>query len=406
MQQTKADVPSFEARVRGLLHGVAFGDAIGAPVERLTAAEIRQRYRRVETLDTPWHRAGPDGKGPMGRTRSNGICTDDTLMTLALMRVYGRLGRHIDAWDMATELVREVAWTPMYIAELQREAMLVERLFYPDKAIYLRLQLAACDPRQGGLGNMVNCGAAMYSSPIGVANACDPRAAYDEAVAFALGHQQSYGVEAAGVMAAAVAAAFVPGTSVATIVDEVLALAKDGTRDAIEEVAELATDLRGRGAAYDVVVAGFHAVISKYSTVGDDLVHTSEKAGRPTNNYQPSRLGSIEELPLALGFCLVNDGAFRPAVLDGINSGRDTDSIGSMVGAILGAMHGEGVILDAERRQIDQVNHFDLNDAAEEFAAAVRNILAADESAARRRATDRHNLLTAGVPSALTAAAQ
>ena len=33
--------PTFDGRVRGLLHGVAFGDAIGAPVEKLTPAEIR-----------------------------------------------------------------------------------------------------------------------------------------------------------------------------------------------------------------------------------------------------------------------------------------------------------------------------------------------------------------------------
>src|SRR4030095_15641603 len=118
--------------------------------------------------------------------------------------------------------------TPRYIPEMEREALLVERLFYPVKWIYQRHQLSSVDPRQGGVGNMVNCGAAMYIAPIGVANACDPKAAYDEAIAFASGHQQSFGLEAAGVLAAAVAAAFVPGTTLDTVIKETLAVAKDG----------------------------------------------------------------------------------------------------------------------------------------------------------------------------------
>jgi ADP-ribosylglycohydrolase len=43
---------SLKGRVRALLFGVAYGDAIGAPVEKLSAAEIRQRYGRVTSLDT------------------------------------------------------------------------------------------------------------------------------------------------------------------------------------------------------------------------------------------------------------------------------------------------------------------------------------------------------------------
>ena len=52
--------------------------------------------------------------------------------------------------------------------------LLVDRLFYPEKWLLMRLRLANADPRTGGIGNMVNCGAAMYASPVGVVNACDP----------------------------------------------------------------------------------------------------------------------------------------------------------------------------------------------------------------------------------------
>src|SRR5690606_22784753 len=178
--------------------------------------------------------------------------------------------------------------------------------------------------RQGGIGNMVNCGAAMYVAPIGAVNAANPKAAYDEAIAFAAGHQESYGLEAAGVLAAAIAAAFVPGTDIETVAETALQLAKDGTRDALADIYTIARAERGKGGDHARVVAAFHEAIAAYSPMGDDVNHTADKAGRQTDAYQPSRLKAIEELPLALGFCLINGGDFRAAIADGINSGRDT----------------------------------------------------------------------------------
>src|SRR6185312_15306499 len=258
----------FKGRVRAMLYGVSFGDALGAPVEKLSAGEIRARYGRVTSLATPWHRMNGPEAARQGRVRGNGIVTDDTLMTLCLMEVYAEAGRHLDAWDMADGFVRQIAWTPRFVPELQREAMLIERLFYPEKWIFQRLQLAGAEPRQGGIGNMVNCGAAMYIAPIGVVNACDPQGAYDEAIAFASGHQQSFGLEAAGVLAAAVAAAFIPGASVETIVDETLEVAKDGTRAAIAAIVTAALEMRSAGASHADVVARFHEIIAEFSPMG------------------------------------------------------------------------------------------------------------------------------------------
>lgn len=389
MTQQQSAGPTFNSRVRGLLHGVAFGDAIGAPVEKLTPAEIKQLYGRVETLDTQWHRTSRDPAAGNGRVRGNGIVTDDTLMTLSLIAVYNEVRRHIDAWDMAEGFVRQIAWVHRYVPELQRECALLERLFYPEKWIFQRHQLSSCDPRQGGIGNMVNCGAAMYIAPIGVVNACDPVAAYNEAVAFASGHQQSYGLEAAGVLAAAVAAAFVPQTSIGEIVGSAHALAKDGTRTAIADIAEAAEILRDKGAEPDEIVTTFHARIARFSALGDDLDHTSARAGQPNAGYQPSRFQAIEELPLALGFAIAAGGDFRTAIENGINSGRDTDSIGVMAGAILGAMHGEAVIDAAEAAQIDKINRLDLASEAGRFADTALAIMAADDARRTELATRR-----------------
>jgi ADP-ribosylglycohydrolase len=382
-----------------MLHGIALGDALGAPVEKLSAAEIKARYGRVTSLEARWHKMDLPPEARNYRVRGNGIVTDDTLMTLALMDIYADTGRHLDAWDMADGMVRQIAWTPRWIPEMQRETNLIDRLFYPEKWIFQRHQLSGCDPRQGGIGNMVNCGAAMYIAPVGVVNAADPRAAYDEAIAFAEGHQQSYGLEAAGVFAAAVAAAFVPGATIETVVETVLKHAKDGTRAAISEIAEAAGVLRQDGSDYDRVVDQFHRIIGKYSPMGDDVNHSAAKAGVPTAAYQPSRLGAIEELPLALGFALFNAGDFRISIEDGINSGRDTDSIGVMVGAILGALHGEAVIEDADRATLDEANRFDLTASADKFAGTATRILLADRE--HRLAAERaREVLLAPTPTA------
>lgn len=377
--------PTLSSRIRGMLHGIALGDALGAPVEKLSAAEINARYGRVTSVMTRWHKMDLPPEQRNHRVRGDGIVTDDTLMTLAVMHIYAEVRRHLDAWDMADGMVRQIAWTKRWVPELGREAMLIDRLFYPEKWIFQRHQLSNCDPRQGGIGNMVNCGAAMYIAPIGAANAADPKAAYDEAIAFASGHQESYGLEAAGVMAAAVAAAFVPGTTIDQIVDTVVGLAKDGTRAAIIAIAGEARRMRGTGADHAQVCAAFHAAIARFSVMGDDVNHSADKAGRVTDAYRPSRLLSIEELPLALGFSLFNQGDFRLSIEDGINSGRDTDSIGVMAGAILGAMHGEGVIDADERAQIDEANRLDLIASADTFSRTVADIIAADRAAQAQR---------------------
>lgn len=384
---------ALRGRVRSVVYGVAYGDAMGAPVEKLSAAEIRERYGRVTSLRTKWHRDDQSDAARNGRVRGNGIVTDDTAMTLALMRIYEREGRHLDAWDMGTGMLREITWERYWVPELQREAPLIERLFYPEKWIFQRHQLAGCDPRQGGVGNMVNCGAAMYIAPVGIVNAGDPQAAYDEAINFAMGHQQSYGLEAAGVLAAAIAQAFVPGSTVDDVVRIAHDLAHDGTRDAIADIAQAAEQLRIKGAGADEVTDVFHQRIAAFSVMGDDLVHTPEKAGRASHAYQPSRVLSIEELPLALGFCITTGGDFKQAIEDGINSGRDTDSIGVMAGAILGALHGEDVIDTDDAALLDDANRLDLTTLADRFTACVADIQHADAIRAQQAASTRRALM-------------
>lgn len=387
---------SFIDRVKGVVFGTAFGDALGAVVEKLSRSEIKEKYGRVETTLTPWWKADLSDSDRLGRMRGSGIITDDTLMTLALMNVYATERRHLDAYDMANEFVKEIAFRPRYIPEFGREAFILDRLFYPEKHIFNRHVLANCEPREGGYGNMVNCGAAMYISPIGVVNACNPKAAYDEAILFASGHQISYGLEAAGVLASCVAKAFEPHATVEDIVETALYYAKDGTKRAIQDICELALALRDRKEDKDEVVRQFHLAIAPYSPMGDDVARSIDKVGIPTNHYVPSRLFSIEELPLALGYIVLHEGDLLEAVKDGVSSGRDTDSIGVMIGAILGAMHGVQAIPTDEIKVIEDKNKQNIDAHCQQFAEAAKEIIENDINFNEKREQHVQSLLVGG----------
>lgn len=369
---------TFKERVRGVVISTALGDAMGAPVEKLSYENIKKMYKRVESLRTKWYKEDYPADLNLGRRRGNGTVTDDTLMTVALINVYNKEKRHLDAYDMGNEYVKEIAFRKTYIPEFGREALIIDRLFYPEKYIFMRHVLANCEPREGGIGNMINCGAAMYIAPVGIVNAGNPKAAYDEAILFAMGHQSSYGLEAAGVLAACVAKAFEENVTVEEIVETALYFAKDGTKNAIRELTEAARKLRLDKADMDTVISTFQNVIEKYSPMKDDVHRKIEKVGVPSNHYTPSRLFSIEELPMALAFIVLNDGDYYGSILDGINSGRDTDSIGVMAGVILGAMYGESVIRSEDVELLQETNKMNLIQTADHFSETAKLIIEQD----------------------------
>lgn len=108
---------NFRDKVKGILISTALGDALGAPIEKLSYEEIKERYGRVETLKAKWYKEDLGYEAHKGKKRGNGIVTDDTLMTLALCNVYKTKKRHLDAYDMANEFVKEIAFRKTYIPE-------------------------------------------------------------------------------------------------------------------------------------------------------------------------------------------------------------------------------------------------------------------------------------------------
>lgn len=371
-------------KVRGCLYGGAIGDALGAPAEGYTPEKIQALYGRitdfVPTLEDSERR----------RHRTEGRYTDDSHMVQALGRAYVEQDGHLDAHSFARRIV-PLLLEPRWIPDLQRETTLLERLFYPEKWLFIRLRLANADPRLGGVGNMVNCGAAMYAAPVGIINAGDPVAAYREAVDVFSAHQTSYGLEAAAVMAACVAEAFRPDATTASIIEVALTLAQEGTRSAIEAVVQCAREHDDWAAA----IAPLRAAMAPWDGAGEVFGAHHAQPEAADNRHNPSRRHSIEEVPIALAFLVVTDGDFEGSVCGGVNYGRDNDSIAGMAGAIAGALHGAAALRPDWLETVRSANRIDLDPLAGELAALAQRLQQRQLEAVRGREQDFTRLLSA-----------
>lgn len=363
-------------RAVGCLAAAAVGDALGGATEGWEAHEIEEHFggyvegvvasiRRDRDLVKPF---SPFWKG-------DGHVTDDTLMTRVLVQAYSTKRDHLDAHDLERLVVPLIADEKTWIPELDRDDLLYHRLFLAEKWLVLKLRYGHADPRDAGVGNIVNCGAAMYIPPVGIANAGDPDGAYSEALDLTGGHQSSYGREAAGVLAAAVAEAMRPQSTPESVVSVAIRLAKDGTRSAIEAVAETGASLDGWR---DGGLRKLRDAFAPFDSVGEEYASPAQNA------RIPSRLHSIEELPVALGLLLAADGDCLETVLGGVNYGRDADSIASMGGALAGAL-GSAVPTELVD-EVGAASRLDLEEPGRAMAEVATEILMKDRERFEARA--------------------
>jgi ADP-ribosylglycohydrolase len=363
-------------RAVGALAGAAVGDAIGGATEGWESHEIHEfcggwvegvirSIRHQRNMLKPF---SPFWKG-------DGHVTDDTLMTRVLVDAYAAKRDHLDAHDVERLVVPAIVDRATWIPELDREDLLYHRLFLAEKWLVLKLRYGHTDPRDAGVGNIVNCGAAMYIAPVGIANAGGPDAAYAEAIELTGAHQSSYGREAAGVLAACVAEALHPEASVDSVVAVALRLAKDATRSAIEAVTDAAAGLDGWR---DGGLGALRAAFAPVDSVGEHYAQPAQNA------RTPSRLHAIEEVPVALGLLVATRGDYHETMLGGVNYGRDSDSIASMGGAIAGAL-GSTVPPDLVE-EVGKASKLDLEEPGRTMAEIADEIFVKDRARLDERA--------------------
>lgn len=281
----------------GCLLGGLIGDAMGTPTEGKDYQQIEDQFGWVEDFAT-------DG-------------TDDTVMKNLLAEALIRTGGHatMDAWAQV--------WLDRWDA-----------IFGPKQNKFFLSVLHTAHklrrhgtPRTAALGNMPSSSSAMCISPVGIVNAANPRAAAIQAYNLAAlihTHDVGFCQDGAASMAPAVAAAFAPDATVASVLDAatryIEPLSGREMLDAIERALTLAR------------------------TSGDYVAFRARVYERAHEFFRPIICDSRETVPLTLAIVLLAEGDVRRSVTYGANLGRDADTIASMAGAIAGALHGiEGV---------------------------------------------------------------
>lgn len=299
-------------RYVGCLYGVAVGDALGAPVEFLSVGQIRERY-------------GPEGITDLDAWGGHpaGSFTDDTQMTLAT--AIGLLSAFRDhAEQGASDVIGSLHGAYLAWLELQNDPVEARA---PGHTCITALASGRIGTVNQPLNNSKGCGGVMRVAPIGLAFPAD--VAFRHAVdAAAITHGHPSGYLAAGYLAELVARV-AAGEDLMTAAAETcnsLGAWPDHTESL--QAVQRALELAARGQDPDEAIA---------------------ELGQ----------GWVAEEAMAIGlFCAVRfQGDTRHALTAAVNHGGDSDSTGSISGAILGAALGAdtfpaGWVAAVERRAL------------------------------------------------------
>ena len=329
------------SRAYGALAGLALGDALGMPTQEMSPEQIRSVYGRITGL------VDGDASQPYAPGMPAGSVTDDTEQALlvASLLVRGRgssSGRvALDAGEFAHAL-------------LDWEDSMIERgsldLLGPSTKAALERVRAGEDPLSVGGAGTTN-GAAMRVTPIGIAvSTADPEAFADAVWSSCqVTHATHQGFQSAALVAAAVSMGIDWDTPSASDITALLWKALTYV-DSLPERGAWTPDP-------DVVAATRRAMQLVANPASSSLECLVEQVG--------TSVASAQAIPMAFAL-LARDPSPR-ALLDAANIGGDTDTIGAIAGAILGAALGVEVLPADSLSMIEEVSHLGLPSVALEL---------------------------------------
>lgn len=324
------------SRAYGALAGLALGDALGMPTQAMSPQQIQTVYGHVTGL------VDGDKTQPYAPGMAAGSVTDDTeqalLIASLLLKGHGS-GLNLDASEFSHALL---AW----------EDSMIERgsldLLGPSTKAALERVRAGEDPlRVGGEGT--TNGAAMRVTPIGIAASTSDRQLFADAVwsSCQVTHATRQGFQSAALVAAAVSLGIDAGAADVT--------------DLLWKAVAFVRSLPERGAwsPEPDVVAATHRALKLAAQPSSSLEWLAEQIG--------TSVASAQAIPMAFAL-LARDPSPR-ALLEAANLGGDTDTIGAIAGAILGANLGVEVFDAYGLAQVEQVSQLDLPSVATDLLA-------------------------------------
>ena len=333
------------SRAHGALAGLALGDALGMPTQAMSPEQIRAVYGTITGL------VDGDASQPYAPGMPAGSVTDDTEQALLVASLLIR-GRGSSSGRVALNAV-EFAH-----ALLAWEDSMIERgsldLLGPSTKAALERVRAGEDPLTVG-GEGTTNGAAMRVTPIGIAVSTEDPEAFAEAVwsSCRVTHATRQGFQSAALVAAAVSMG-IDAQRTFTFPEDV--------RSLLWKALTYVESLPARGAwtpEPDVVAATRRAMQLAANPASSSLECLVEQVG--------TSVASAHAIPMAFAL-LARDPSPR-ALLDAANLGGDTDTIGAIAGAILGAAFGVEVLPADSLSMIEEVSHLGLSSVAGELLA-------------------------------------
>lgn len=326
------------SRAYGALAGLALGDALGMPTQAMSPQQIQTVYGHVTGL------VDGDKTQPYAPGMAAGSVTDDTeqalLIASLLLKGHGS-GLNLDAGEFSHALL---AWEDSMI-----ERGSLDLLGPSTKAALERVRAGENPLRVGGEGT--TNGAAMRVTPIGIAASTSDRQLFADAVwsSCQVTHATRQGFQSAALVAAAVSLGIDAGAADVT--------------DLLWKAVAFVRSLPERGAwspEPDVVTATHRALkLAAKPASSSSLEWLAEQIG--------TAVASAQAIPMAFAL-LARDPSPR-ALLEAANLGGDTDTIGAIAGAILGASLGVEVFEGYGLAQVEQVSQLDLPSVATDLLA-------------------------------------
>jgi ADP-ribosylglycohydrolase len=274
-------------KVYGCLLAGLIGDAMGAPAEDMTYDEVKAKFGWISDFE--------------------GAGTDDSAIKLILCEAILKHRGHITADEFADSV-------------LANKKKYYNMFYIPVRNMFHKIESKLSLPVYAGLGNMHSSSSAMAISPLGIINACNPRRAaletYDVA-GLIHGGASTFCRDGACVIASGVAAAMSPGATVESVVESSWKyLHKDSSRELLDRI-KLTMDMLRRTGNYEDFRKEY------YRKCLGDIVSDSR-----------------ETIPCVLALFTLAQGDPVKAVEYAANFGRDADTLGTMTGALCGALKG------------------------------------------------------------------
>lgn len=324
-----------EDATHACLAGAVIGDALGAPTEQRSMAEIEGLWGRVESFQAP------PADSPYAKGRKAGQFTDDSSQMLMLAEAFIRGNGSISARavaDMMLTWSQNPDYFPHFAGPSTRRAIDALR--------------EGADPELlGAVGRETTMGTsnggAMRVAPAGLVNPGNIEAAVRAAATTCRpSHFTNIGVAAAGAIAAAVCVAVADNATILDVVRAARAGARLGERIGGDE----GRDSAGANVAARIDLAVSIAITS--DGIDDAYPRIADEVG--------TGLHAAEAAPAAIGFFVAAGGDPWLAVVAAANAGDDSDTVGCMAGAIAGAYSGFSAIPPERYREVIAANGVDL----------------------------------------------